>query len=258
MDQQIIYAFLFTVFIIFLTWIWSIKINNYSIIDAVWSYAFALHAAVFLSFAKPAGLRHVVLFSMLVLWSLRLGFFLTRRLSQHHPIEDTRYQKLRHDYGRNVKIRFLIFFIYQAISVSILTLPFAFAFKNSRTDLNYFEIAGALLWLTSLAGESIADAQMNRFKSDPLNKGKVCNIGLWNYSRHPNYFFESLIWFGYFIFWMGTDLYWGIYAPLVILYLLLKVTGVPPSEEQSLKSRGDLYRQYQARTSVFVPWFPKE
>jgi len=256
--SPILYAFLLTLVLIFLTWLWSIKINNYSIIDAVWSFAFALHAAVFLSFVPDIGSRHVVLFSMICAWSLRLGFFLTRRLYQHHPVEDTRYQKLRQDYGTNVKFRFFVFFIYQAISVSILTLPFGFVFADDRSDLNIYEMVGVLYWLVSLIGESIADGQMNRFKSNPANKGQVCNIGLWNYSRHPNYFFESQIWFGFFIFAIGSGIYWGVYAPIIILMLLLKVTGVPPSEEQSLKTRGDLYRQYQARTSVFIPWFPKK
>ncbi len=248
-----------TVFMMGLTWWWAVKIENFGIIDAIWSFAFLIHAGIFYLFSDSDPTRKMVFFLMIGLWSFRLGYFLSRRIASHHPHEDTRYIKLRQEYGVDYKKRFFIFFMYQAISVSILTLPFIFVFKNTNTGLSPFEIAGFIVWLLAVIGESVADHQMNIFKADPKNKGQVCNIGLWNYSRHPNYFFESCIWWGFFIFMLGTSgLVWSIYAPLVILGLLLYVTGVPPSEVQSIKSRGDLYRKYQKTTSVFIPWFPKK
>src|SRR5262249_44045583 len=102
------------------------------------------------------------------------------------------------------------------------------------------------------------DLQLEKFKKDPANKGQTCQVGLWNYSRHPNYFFEWLIWVSYFLFACGSS--HGIYSiicPAIMLYLLFKVTGIPATEAQALKSRGDQYRDYQKRVSVFVPWFPK-
>ncbi len=192
------------------------------------------------------------------LWSIRLGYYLSKRIAAHHPQEDTRYANLRAQYGANYEKRFLYFFLMQAVSVSILTLPVIFVFNNPNQSLNLIEFIAIGAFLISFFGEVISDSQMNSFKNIPANKGMVCNVGLWKYSRHPNYFFESCIWFSFYLFWVGTQgIWWAVYAPLTILALLVKVTGVPPSEAQSLKSRGDAYREYQRKTSMFIPWFPK-
>lgn len=256
--QIFLSAFAVTAMIMFLTWLYAVKIENFSIIDAVWAFCFVVQGAVFNLFGEGFGQRKTLLLIMLAFWGGRLGLFLAKRIASHHPAEDTRYIKLRGDYGHNYKLRFLLFYFYQAISVSVLTLPFIFVFKNTTSELSYLEWTGFAVFIVGVLGESLADYQMQAFRSKPENKGKVCNVGLWNYSRHPNYFFESVIWWGYFIFTVATPgLWWAIYAPLTILLLLVKVTGVPPSEAQSLKSRGEAYREYQRRTSVFVPWFPK-
>ncbi|MES2801898.1 MAG: DUF1295 domain-containing protein [Bdellovibrionota bacterium] len=257
-SQIFLITLILTLVIMFLTWAYAVKIENFSIVDAVWSFCFLIHGLVFYYLADGLIQRKLILLAMLGFWSFRLGFYLAKRIASHHPHEDTRYIKLREDYGVHYKKRFLLFFFYQAISVSFLTFPFIFAFKNQATEVSNLEWLGLAAWLIAVIGESVADQQMNSFRSNPKNKGQVCNIGLWNYSRHPNYFFESCIWWGYFIFMLATPgLIWAIYAPLSILFLLLKVTGVPPSEAQSLKNRGEAYRRYQERTSVFVPWFPK-
>lgn len=250
-------ALIITTLIMVLTWFWARKINNFGIVDAAWSFAFGIHIFLFYIFYEGHPLRKLLLISMVMIWSLRLGFYLTKRLAKLHPEEDSRYVKLRAEYGADFSKKFLIFFIYQAISVSVLTLPFAFA-MNSAAEISSYEYFGFIFWSIAILGETLADNQMSQFKTKPENKGQVCNIGLWKYSRHPNYFFESLIWWGFYIFCLGSVIWWGIYAPLIILFLLLKVTGVPPSEEQSLLSRGDRYREYQKTTSVFVPWFTKK
>lgn len=247
-----------TLVLFYWVWIFAMRVNNFSVIDAAWSFAFFVHAIVFYNLSSGATFRKLLFLGVIGLWSLRLGFYLTKRIKSHHPLEDTRYIKLREDYGDNYENRFLYFFLMQAASVSFLTFPAIFVFNNPSENLSLFEVFGVIFFFLSLAGEALADAQISRFKLNPANKGKVCNVGLWKYSRHPNYFFESCIWFSYFVFWLGTDsMWWSLYAPLCILLLLLKVTGVPPSEAQSLKSRGDAYREYQRKTSIFVPWFPK-
>jgi steroid 5-alpha reductase family enzyme len=125
---------------------------------------------------------------------------------------------------------------------------------NTTPELSILEYAGAALWTICIIGEATADAQLKRFKSKPENKGKVCNVGLWSYSRHPNYFFEWMIWVSYFIFACASPWGWiSIVCPAIILLLLFKVTGIPLTEEQSIRSRGDAYREYQRTTSVFVP-----
>lgn len=249
-----------TVLIMFISWLWAVKVDNFGLVDAVWAFCFFIQGIIFTIMSDGSPARKTLLLIMIALWSSRLGFFLTRRIYSHHPTEDTRYKHLRSEYGENYKFRFLMFYFMQALSVSILTLPFIFVFKNSAAEINYFEIFGAIFWLFAVCGEALADHQMNTFrvlsKKNP-SVGRTCNIGLWKYSRHPNYFFESNIWWGFFIFMMGSGVYWGVYSALIILFLLLKVTGVPPSEEQALKNRGEEYREYQRKTSMFIPWFPK-
>lgn len=249
-----------TFVIMYICWIWAVKIDNFGPVDAVWAFCFLIHGIAFYIFTEGYAPRKILLLSMIGLWSLRLGYFLTRRISSHHPEEDTRYKHLRSEYKEKFKSRFLLFYFYQAISVSILTLPFIFVFQNQTQSIGIFEIIGCVYWFLAISGETIADYQMSVFKK--LSKknpemGRTCNVGLWKYSRHPNYFFESNIWWAFFIFMIGSGVYWGIYTAIVMLLLLLKVTGVPPSEEQSLKTRGDEYRNYQKKTSMFIPWFPK-
>lgn len=249
-------GFLPVFILVTLTWFVARKINNFSIIDATWSFSFVVQAVLFAFLSSGNPERKALALAMLGLWSLRLGYFLTRRIFQHHPHIDSRYVRLQEEYGANYSFRFYLFFLMQAVSVSVLTLPFIYVFQN-ESPVSALEWAGLLVWGLALAGESLSDHQMNLFKKNPANKGKTCNVGLWKYSRHPNYFFESVIWWGYYLLFIGSGIWWGIYAPLIILHLLLNVTGVPPSEEQALKNRGDDYRRYQAVTSRFIPWFPK-
>ena len=150
------------------------------------------------------------------------------------------------------------FFQLQAISVVALGVAFLLAAQNPSPALHPFEIAGAALWLLAISGEALADAQLAAFKRDPVNKGRVCDVGLWRFSRHPNYFFEWLIWVADFVFALASPWGWvAIIGPAGILFLLLRVTGIPMAEQQSLRSKGDAYRRYQQTTNAFVPWFPK-
>jgi steroid 5-alpha reductase family enzyme len=176
----------------------------------------------------------------------------------HHPVEDGRYVQLRKTWADNFAPRMFGFFQMQAASVVLLGVPFLLPVLNPAPQLHALEIAGTVLWLLALTGEAMADAQLAGFKRDPANRGRVCAAGLWRYSRHPNYFFEWLVWVAYFVFALASP--WGVLAviaPASILYLLLRVTGIPLTEEQSLRSKGDAYRRYQARTSAFVPWRPR-
>ena len=257
--MQIIYGFILMFLIMSGTWYFAKRWNNYSIVDAVWSLSFALMAAFFAVISAGWMPRKILILSVVFLWSLRLGLFLARRIYSHHPHEDERYKSLRADYGDRVPFRFFMFFQYQGISVVILSFLYLEVLRNPTPEFSIFEIVGFAVSLLSLIGESVADNQANQFKSDPANRLRVCDVGLWKYSRHPNYFFESMIWWGFYIIALGTvGTVYTIYAPLIILLVLLKVTGVPPSEAQALKKRGEAYRRYQERTSMFVPWFPKK
>jgi steroid 5-alpha reductase family enzyme len=133
------------------------------------------------------------------------------------------------------------------------------AAMNPAEGFQWFEYIGVAIWAISILGESLADGQLAAFKRKPESKGHTCREGLWRYSRHPNYFFEWFIWIGYALVGLGADYGWlGFISQAFILYFLLRVTGIPATEAQAVRSRGDDYREYQRTTSAFVPWFPKE
>jgi steroid 5-alpha reductase family enzyme len=233
-------------------------VDNYGIVDIAWSYAFGALAAFYALAGSGWPVRRALLGAMAILWSARLGTHLAIRVIGHHPVEDGRYQQLRKDWQANFTTKMAAFFQMQAVSVVMLGAAFLVVCLNPAPALHPLEIAGTALWLVAISGEALADAQLAAFKRDSANKGQVCDVGLWRYSRHPNYFFEWLIWVAFFVFALGSPWGWvGIIGPASILYLLLRVTGIPMTEEQSLRSRGDAYRRYQQTTSAFVPWPPK-
>jgi steroid 5-alpha reductase family enzyme len=167
--------------------------------------------------------------------------------------------QLRREWGGNLPLKFLVFFQAQALLAMVLSAPFLLAALNPEARLSGFEYAGAALWAVAFVGELTADWQLARFKSDPASRGRTCRVGLWRYSRHPNYFFEWLIWVGFATFAMGSPYGWaGLVSPLLMLFFLFRVTGIPATEAQALRSRGEDYRRYQRTTSAFVPWLRKE
>lgn len=241
-----------------LTWLVARLLNNAGAVDIAWSYLFLLIIGTFALVQPGAGWRHLLLGLMVGLWSLRLGTYLLIRVSSHHPVEDPRYAALRQAFPRRPWLMFFGFFQLQALLAWLLCIPFALAWSHSSSGLHPLEIAGFVLWLVALTGETLADRQLQRFKRDPANRGRTCRSGLWNYSRHPNYFFEWVIWLAYFLFVLASPWGWtGFYAPVLMLFFLLKMTGIPAAEARALATRGENYRQYQRTTSPFIPWFPK-
>jgi steroid 5-alpha reductase family enzyme len=231
------------------------RLNNYGVVDIAWAYAFAGVALGYGLSASGWWVRRVFIVAMVVVWSLRLGTHLYRRVMSHHPEEDGRYRQLRRDWQNHFAAKMVGFFQLQAISVVLLATPFLVSCLNPEPRLHLIEYAGLFLWLVGLTGEATADAQLAAFKRGPENRHKVCAVGLWRYSRHPNYFFEWMIWVSYFVFALGSPYGWtGVISPAIILYLLLRVSGIPATEEQAVRSKGDAYRRYQQITSAFVPW----
>lgn len=230
------------------------RMDNYGIVDIAWSYAFAATAAFYVLLGPGWMFRRALIGAMAIVWSLRLGTHLYRRVMSHHPAEDSRYRQLRADWSGNFASKMFGFFQMQAISVVLLATPFLLASRATAPAFHPLEIIGALVWLLSLTGESIADRQLHRFVRDPANRGKVCDVGLWRYSRHPNYFFEWMIWVGFGLFALAAPWGWlGLISPAIMFHLLHNVTGVPMSEKSSLKSKGDAFRAYQQSTNAFFP-----
>jgi steroid 5-alpha reductase family enzyme len=241
-----------------LVWLLARIINNASIVDIAWSLGFTPIVLAFAVFGTGAPERRYLLAAMVCVWSLRLGSYIWVRVAKHHPEEDGRYAELRRLYPKHPWLMFFGFFQLQAILLSVLAVPFVIAAVNPSPQLGPWEWTGAAIWLVAMLGEATADAQLHKFRSHPANKGRTCMVGLWRYSRHPNYFFEWMIWVAYFVFAMGSPTGWlAIVSPAIMLFFLFKVTGIPATEAHALKSRGDEYREYQRTTSVFVPWFSK-
>jgi steroid 5-alpha reductase family enzyme len=234
------------------------RMNNFGIVDIAWAGGFAPVAVIYSAFTDGFLPRRLTIATMVVLWSARLGTHLARRVLGHHPQEDGRYVQLRRDWGPRLNVKMFGFFQAQGILLVALSLPFILAAQNPSKSWHVLELAGVGLWLIALAGEALADAQLSRFRGDPANRGRVCAVGLWRVSRHPNYFFEWLVWVAFALFAAASPWGWlAIYCPVLMLLFLLKVTGIRYTEEQLLRSKGDAYRAYQRRIPAFVPWFPR-
>jgi steroid 5-alpha reductase family enzyme len=241
------------------TWWLSVRLNNYSFVDVTWALSFAPMAVWYgVSGAGWASRRWVV--GLLVAgWSLRLGLYLWRRVAGHHPAEDVRYAVLREKWKANPPKAFFWFFMAQAVLVWLLMLPVYLVASRTEVGWHPLEVGGLLLWLGGLVGEGLADAQLAKFKRENRDPKAICTVGLWHYSRHPNYFFQSLLWWGLFLMALPAEWGWlALLAPLAMLHFLLNVTGIPLTEKLAVAKRGEVYREYQRTTSAFVPWKKRE
>lgn len=246
-------------FVMVVIWLWAYKIKNAGVVDIFWSFNFPLIAVICYLLGTGFDVRKALICSMVVIWGCRLGIYLLIRVGSHLAEEEGRYKQLRKEWQPNPDRKFFGFFQMQAASNVYLAIPFFIICLNPTPELSVLEKIGAGIWLIAISGEAIADWQLAQFKKNKDNKGKVCQNGLWNYSRHPNYFFEWMIWVAYFTFACASPYGWiSIVCPLTMLFLIFKLTGIPMTEEQSLRSKGDLFTEYQRTTSVFVPWFKKK
>ena len=228
-----------------------------SIVDAVWTAGVGGSGLLFALSGDGSFQRRMLFLAVIGIWSLRLMLYVlfNRVIGKK---EDGRYRQLRTEWGANAQRNFFFFFQAQAIFVLLFAVPFGPVVFNGDPKLDAFSIAGAIVGLGAILGESIADAQLARFRGDPANKGKTCRAGMWGYSRHPNYFFEWLHWFAYVLMGYGAPHWWlTFFGPIVMLIFLFRLTGIPHTEKQALASRGDDYRDYQNKVSAFIPWFHK-
>jgi steroid 5-alpha reductase family enzyme len=238
-------------------WAAARRIRNAGIVDVAWSANFALLALLFATTLPGYRPRRLLIGGMTLVWSLRLACFLYRRVMGHHPAEDGRYERLRREWAPHADRRFFWFFEAQGLLNLLLAAPLLLACLNTSPALHPLEWAGLGLFVVALAGESLADRQLEAWKRDPATRGRTCRAGLGRYTRHPNYFFEWLVWVAFFVFAAASPWGWlSVYCPVLMLYFLLRVTGIPATEAQAVQSRGDDYREYQRTTSAFVPWFP--
>jgi steroid 5-alpha reductase family enzyme len=243
--------------VMLLLWLIHLPLHNAAIVDAGWAGGLALLGVLYAIMGTGWATRRVMIAAMALVWGLRLSLYLlfTRVIGQP---EEGRYVQLRREWRSDVALKFLLFFQFQALLCLILATPFLLASLDIKPALSVLEYVAAFLWLVAIVGEISADAQLNAFKSNAANHGKTCRIGLWKYSRHPNYFFEWLIWVAFALFAMTSPYgYLGLVSPLLMLFFLFRVTGIPATEAQALRTKGEDYRRYQETTSAFVPWFPR-
>jgi steroid 5-alpha reductase family enzyme len=236
-------------------WLVQQRTRNAGIVDVGWALAFALVVALFIERAAAPITAWGPLAAIVAAWSLRLGGYLLARGAARSP-EDGRYVELRRRWAPNAALRFFVLFQAQAALTAILSTAFVVPFVAEPWDAGWLRATGAAIAIGGLAGEALADAQLARWKRDPAHRGQVCEAGLWAYSRHPNYFFEWCVWLGYAVYGLafaGSCGWIALGGPALILASILKVTGIPATEAQALRSKGDLYRRYQQTTSAFVP-----
>lgn len=240
-------------------WLVQLRIKDASHVDVGWTYGLGGLAVLYAVLADGDPAHRVLIAALAAVWSLRLGTYLLVNRVLRSKEEDGRYQELRSRWGASAHVRFFAFFQAQALLDVIFAVPFLAIALNPHDGLERLEWAAAAIWLVAVVGEATADLQLARWRKEPASKGKTCRAGLWRLSRHPNYFFEWLVWVAFALAALAAPWGWlGLVAPALLLFLLFRVTGIPATEEQALRSRGEDYRRYQQETSAFVPWFPKK
>ena len=236
-------------------WGRQLRTRNAGMVDPVWSYSVGALGVLYAACANGDPLARWAVALGGGLWGLRLGTHLWRR-NAGHP-EDARYRRLRDEWGAAANRNMFWFFQLQAVFAIILSLGVLVVAYRAQPPATFWLLAALAVWILSVAGEGVADAQLKRFKDDPANQGKVCRAGLWRYSRHPNYFFECLHWFTYTLLAAGSGWIWvTLIPPVVMAFLLLKLSGIPITEAQTARSRPG-YAAYMRTTSPFIPWPPK-
>ncbi|PWY54329.1 hypothetical protein DGG96_17475 [Legionella qingyii] len=229
-------------------------LKNPSVVDVSWSLGLMVSGLIYLSLTTLST-RTLIIASLLILWALRLAFYLWyTRIRKGHV--DKRYIELSANWKISPSLGFFINFQLQGLLILIISSVFFLISKSGLTHITLLDSIAFCIILAGIMGETLADLQLQRFKT--RHKGKVCNEGLWNYSRHPNYFFDWLSWLGFALFAIQSNIgYLSLLSPLMLYIIFTHITG-PLTERGSIQSRGQKYIAYQKQTSMFFPWFKKK
>jgi steroid 5-alpha reductase family enzyme len=236
----------------------AVRIQLMALVDLLWTTGLGLAGVVYLISQSLVSFQGYAVLTLLSIWSFRLSYHIfTDRVIRGK--EDPRYANLTEYWGDKAQKNFLFIFLGQVPLVALFVLPVSVAMAVSVEGVRLVDFLAIGIALVALIGEGVADRQLAKFRADPSNKGGVCKSGLWRYSRHPNYFFEWLHWWAYVSFAWGAENWWlSLLGPFAMFIFLRFVTGVPPAEKSSLKSRGEAYRKYQSTTNAFFPWKPHD
>jgi steroid 5-alpha reductase family enzyme len=238
-----------------LTWLISLPLRNVSIVDSLWSLMLFMAGVVYALNSDPRAPRLSVVLWLLAVWAVRLAVFITSRNAGKG--EDRRYAQVpeRNQPGFAVKSLYLVFWL-QAGLAWVISLPLLGAFA-STAPLGALDCAGVALWIIGFLFEAVGDWQLARFKKDPANAGKVMDRGLWRLTRHPNYFGEFCIWWGFWFMALGAGAWWSVPGSLLISFLLLRVSGVTLLE-RDIGNRWPQYADYVLKTNAFFPGLPRK
>ena len=238
-------------------WALAVRLDDASHVDVAWAYGIGALGLLYAALGEGSTSHRVLVAVLAGAWSARLGTYILVNRVLGKP-EDGRYQELRRRWAPNVNRAFFVFFQAQAGFVVIFSLPLLLVAADAGS-IAAIAWVGVVIAAGSIVGESLADRQLAAWRSVPANRGRTARNGLWGWSRHPNYFFEWLHWVGWAVIAVASPHGWlAIVVPLFLLLLLFRVTGIPETEAQALRSRGDDYRRYQREVSVFVPLPPRK
>jgi steroid 5-alpha reductase family enzyme len=230
------------------------RIHRYDVVDVAWGLVFIVISAISLLLSDTIRLTNILVFILVVVWGLRLSSHIYRRL-RSTTSEDKRYVELRKKWqsgNESVAIFFRIYMV-QALLATIICLPVIIVNAVNVDAVTFFALAGTVIWAIGFSVESLADQQLRQFIRDPHDKGQLMTHGLWRYSRHPNYFGELALWWGVGIIALGVPFGWiGLIGPLLISYLIIFVSGIPPTEKAFAGRKG--WDEYKRRTSILIPW----
>ena len=239
-------------------WIFSIILKNVSIVDLFWGLGFVIANIFYFISAGGNELRKLIVLVIVSTWGLRLSIYLTWR--NYGKGEDFRYREFRKKYGENRYwwVSFFQTFLLQGMLMWLISAPLLGAqYAGADKTLGILDFAGILLWIIGFIFEAGGDSQLAKFKADPSNKGKVLNTGFWKYTRHPNYFGDSAVWWGYGLICLSTGSYLPVLGSILMTALIIKVSGVALLEK-SLTDKKPQYKEYIEKTSAFIPWIPKK
>ncbi|MFT4643229.1 MAG: steroid 5-alpha reductase family enzyme [Candidatus Azotimanducaceae bacterium] len=252
------HAALIILALITLLWIWSVFIKNVSIVDIFWGFGFVVVNVIYAYMSGELNARKILILTLVSIWGIRLVIYLAiRNIGKG---EDFRYQEFRRNYGPKRYWWFSFFqtFLLQGVLIMIISLPLLGIHSSATSgDLNVLDYLGILVWIIGFTFETVGDFQLARFKKNVKNKGKVLNKGFWKYTRHPNYFGDSAVWWAYGIFSIAAGSYWQIIGSIIMTLLIIKISGVSLLEK-TLKDTKPQYRDYIQKTNSFFPWFPKK
>lgn len=238
-----------------LVWLISLLKRDVSVVDSLWSLMFLFAAVTYYATLDSVGPRAGIVLALVAIWSVRLFVYITWRNWDEE--EDRRYKAIRANNEPNFPLKSLyIIFGFQGVIAWLVSAPLLAAIGSAAT-LSTLDYLGIGVWLVGFVFEAGGDYQLARFKADPANRGKVLDSGLWHYTRHPNYFGNACIWWGFGIIAVGGGAWWAPLSPLLMTVLLLKVSGVSLLEKD-IGNRRPYYDDYIARTSAFIPWQPRK